>query len=159
TSSGSGPMRMSSSGRWVSMRPWVLSGRRELREGCESPSGIETSPVRKPPVRGFASRASRSCELVLRLGLALERRQFGAQRGDLGLQRVELVAAHEVELGDHPVGLSAERRLGLLAGGLGHAHGGRGQLGHLVEEGVLGLHLVTLTEAEASRMFLYGTEG
>ena len=75
-----------------------------------------------------------------RLG-RLERGDFGAKGGDLRLQHFELIASDKVHLGDQPVGLGAEGGLGFVARRLGQSHGGVGQLGHFVEERVLGLHL------------------
>ena len=45
----------------------------------------------------------------------LQGHQFGAQGFDLGLQGLELVAAHQVQFGDHAVGLGAHGGLGFLA--------------------------------------------
>ena len=53
---------------------------------------------------------------------------------------VEVVAADEVEVGHEAIGLGAERGLGLVSGRLGQAHRRAGQLGELVQKGVLSLH-------------------
>ncbi len=65
-----------------------------------------------------------------------------------------IFTAHEIHLGDKAIRLAPERGLGLVSGGLGHAHGGRGQLGDLVENRVLGLHVINL-EAEGPVRNLY----
>src|ERR1700677_3925332 len=70
----------------------------------------------------------------------LQGRDFFAQRRELGLHGLEFVTADQIELSRHLVGLGAESGLGLVAGGLRKPERGVGQLGELVEKGVLGLH-------------------
>jgi len=73
--------------------------------------------------------------------LRAQRCDFSAQGGQFGPKRVEVVAANEVKFGGHAIGLGAQRGLRFFARSLGQAHGGGRQLGHFVEEWVLGLHL------------------
>ena len=62
-------------------------------------------------------------------------RDLCPQGRDLGLQRIELVAAHQIEFRHEAVGLGAHRGLGLFAGRLGDAHGGGGSLANSSRNG------------------------
>lgn len=73
-------------------------------------------------------------------GRSFQGGDLGAQGGDLGLQGLEFVATDQVQFGGEAVALGAEGGLGFFTGGLGETRRSGGQLGDLVQEGVLGMH-------------------